>query len=192
MNPEESLDLRALAEVESPAVVQSALRRFRRKIFTTGALVMLAVVCLAGGILWATVMHRTLDERIAEAPGKDVAAVFSAEGRTVVLRRVARLEEGVGLHFLLVHPDAGGAQNYSLRTEGIRDGMILGGSKTNDSFLVIAPSDDGTIPMRLFYRDGCDPPPGGGLCRSEAELVSSFEIDLNELGVPGSIWGTGG
>lgn len=192
MNPEDSLDLRSLADVESPAVVQGALRRFRRKIFTTGALVLLSFLCLAGGIIVATVLHKTLDERIETAAGWEPGAVYSTEEVTLVLRRVVRLNEGLGLHFLLAAPASRGSTTHFLRTEGIRDGEVRGAPKTKDMYLVVEPPEAGLIDMRLLERHGCDAPPGGGLCRSKPNLVFSFEIDLADLGVPENIWSNGG
>lgn len=192
MNPEETLDLRSLAEVDSPAVVKGALRRFRRKVITTGALVLLAIACLAGGIVWAMVTGKTLGEQIDSAPGAGIGTVYSEENVTIVLRRVARLDEGLGLHLLVAAPEARPGQQHFFRTEGIRNGDFRGGSKTGDAYLVIPPSEDGLIEMRLLRRHGCDPPPEGGLCRSEPELLFSFDIDLVALGVPENIWSDGG
>ena len=192
MNPEDALDLRALADVDSPRVVQAALRRFRRKIFTTGALVLLAIACLAGGIVWATVLHRTPAERIEAAPGAVVGAIYSDENVTVILRRVARLDEGLGLNLLVAAPDATPGDQHFVRAKGIREAHYVGGSKAKDVYLVIAPPESGRIEMRLFHRKGCDAPPGGGLCRTTPELVFPFEVDLTALDIPETIWSNGG
>ena len=192
MNPDESLDLRSLADVESPAIVQGALRRFRRKIFTTGALVLLSFLCLTGGIIGATVLHKTLAERIQTTAGVEPGAVYSNEEVTLILRRVVRLDEGLGLHFLLAAPESQRNATHFLRTEGIRDGEVRGAPKAKELYLVVAPPPEGRVDMRLFERNGCDAPPGGGLCRSKPNLVLSFEVDLTALDVPESIWRSGG
>ena len=192
MNHEESLDLSSLADVESPAVVQGAMRRFRRKIFTTGALVLLSFLCLTGGIIGATVLNKDLDERIEAGAGVEPGAVYSTADVTLVLRRVARLDEGLGLHFVLAAPESRGNTTHFLRTEGIRDGQVRGAARTKDLYLVVPPPESGRIDLRLFERHGCDPPPGGGLCRSKPKVVFSLEVDLTALEVPESIWRDGG
>ena len=188
MNPEDALDLRALADVEAPHVVQGALRRFRRKIFTTGALVLIAAASLVGGILWATVLSQTLPERIADGIGADVGAVYAADDVTVILQRVTALEEGLGLHFLIAAPEAPPGTTHFLRAPDIRTFDDRGGAKVQQVFLTIAAPDDGRISMRLLRDEGCHPPPGGGFCRSDPEPVSTFVVDLSDLNVPRGIW----
>ena len=192
MNPEDALDLRALADVESPHVVQGALRRFRRKVFTTGALVLLAVACLAGGVVWATVFYQTSAERIESAPGAVVGAVYSDEDVTVILRRVARIDDGLALHLFVAAPDATPDVRHFVRTQGIRYADYVGPPKANDIYLVITPPELGRIEMRLFRQRGCDAPPGGGLCRNTPKLVFPLDVDLTALDVPESIWSNGG
>ena len=192
MNPDEALDLRALADVGSPGVARDAVRRFRRKIFTTGALVLLAALFLAGGVIWATVFYRSFDERIETAPGAAVGAVYSEDKVTVVLRRVARLDEGVGLQFLVAAPDATPRTRHFLRAEGVREGYDDGGSKAHDVYLVVAPPESGRIHMRVLRDDGCEPATAAGVCHVGSKPVFSFEVDLIDLGVPENIWSSGG
>jgi hypothetical protein len=187
MTGEIPLDLRSLANVESPEVVQSALRRFRRRVLSTGALVLLAAVGLVGGILWTAVFHQTLEERISEAPGAWVGAVYEGRDTTTVLKRVARLEDGVGLNLLLAAPEAQPRDEHFYRIAGTREFDEAGSTRAHDFYLVVPPPEDGRINVSLVRQRGCRPD-AEGFCRAKPVRVERFVIDLVTQGVPEDVW----
>ncbi len=188
MNHEQPLDLRSLARVESPEVVSAAVRRFRRRIFSTGAVVLLAAAALVVGILWAVVVNRTLEERIEESPGRNIGAVYERAEFTVVLTRVAQVDSGLGLAFVIASAEERG--DAFLRLDGIREFDERGGGGTREIYLVVGPPDDARIDATLMLQQGCDPDPEG-FCQTRPESIGTFTIDLQELGVPEELWKEG-
>jgi hypothetical protein len=186
MPDERAIDLSSLGDVVPPDAVGSALRRFRRRVFTTGALVALSALSLAGGILWATVFHRTFPERIEAAPGVYVGAVFSGGDAVTVLERVARLDEGVGLHLHVATPEAPPRSEYWIRMPGIREFDVSSSGKVHDFYLVIAPHSEPFEAMLQLESD-CGPGPSQGRC-ARPQPVHRIAIDLEALGVPEDLW----
>lgn len=187
MSEEYPLDLRGLAEVDAPEVVRGALRRFRRRLLGTGAVVLLAALSLVGGILWAVALNRTLAEQIDEAPGAFVGAVYERDGITTVLKRAARLDDGLGLSLLLAAPDSRATDNFFYRIDGLRNFDEAGGTSAQEFYLLVPPPEDGRVEVSLRLQRDCNPP-GKGFCRAESRRVTDFTVDLIRLGVPEDIW----
>lgn len=187
MNQSYPPDLRSLADVDSPEVLTTAVRRFRRRLLSTGAAVLVAALALAGGIAWAVVGDRTLGERIDDAPGASVGAIYRSDNATTVLTSVARLDDGLGLTFLIAAPGSRPGDHYSVRTAGSRDFDAAGGRRAQEIHLLVPPPDDGRLEARLTVQHGCDPDPSG-FCRAKPQPVDRFTIDLMELDVPEAVW----
>lgn len=185
---DERLDLGSLADVETPDVVRSAMRRFRRRVFTTGALVALSALGLAGGIAWATLFHRTLAEQVEEAPGIDVGVVLSDRGAVTLLERVARTEDGVALHLHLAAAGADRGSNYFYRFGEVRNFFDEGPQRVHDFYYVVAPQPDGSVDGALRLQEGCDSPRFERACEVESARVHRFTIDFEELGIPERLW----
>jgi hypothetical protein len=104
MSDQPPLDLRSLADVDSPEVVREALRTFRRRIVTRYVWLALAIVVFGAAVIWGRT-PTTLQQRVDAAhsfatPG--ARAVWRVEGVTVALDRVADLGDTVGLHFIVL------------------------------------------------------------------------------------------
>lgn len=188
MNVERPLDLRALADVESPDVVRDAVRRFRRRVFGTGAVVAVAALALVAAALWSLVSHQTLDERIERAPGESLGIVFEGGGTTVVVERVARLEDGLGLKLLLAAPKARSGDAYSLRVDRMREFDVRGGARVQEHLLVVAPATDGRVDVAVQLQTRCRNAGDVARCGGGPRFVSDFTIDLEELGVAEELW----
>lgn len=186
---ETPLDLRSLGAVDSPEVVSSALRRFRRRVFSTGAVVFLAAASLVGGILWAVVTNRTLEERITQAPGRNVGAVFEPSGATVVLTRAADVDSSLGLSFLVARSSESTTSLF-IRIPGAREFDTAGGGGVREVHLLVPPSQDGIVRATLISQEGCVGRSDGS-CSSPGEPIGTFTIDLDELDVPQQIWEEG-
>lgn len=104
MSEQPPLDLRALADVDSPEVVRDALRTFRRRIVTRYVWLALAIVIFAAAVLWGRT-PTTLQQRVDSADhAAFIEAVWRAEGATVALDKVVDLGDRIGLHLVAV-PD---------------------------------------------------------------------------------------
>lgn len=188
MNDRPPLDLTSLGDVTSPDVIRGALRRFRRRVFTTGALVAVAALSVAGGLAWAALFHHTMGERVDAAPGETLGLTFTEGGVVTIVERVARLEDGFVIHLHLAAPDAAPRDHYSYRFDDVRYAEELGSAKVRDYYYVTAPPADGVVRGALRLQTGCNAPPGGGLCRAQPEVVQEFTIDLETLGVSDDVW----
>lgn len=186
---EAPLDLRSLGAVDSPEVVSSALRRFRRRVFSTGAVVFLAAASLLGGILWAVVTTRTLEERIAGGPGTNVGAVFNSAGATVVLTRVADVDSSLGLSFLVAR-SSDRTGSLLIRIADAREFDTTGGGGVHEVHLLVPPSGDGIIRATLLSYEDCTAQFAAS-CSSPGDPSGTFAIDLEELDVPQEIWKEG-
>lgn len=186
MADERTMDLSVLGDVTPPDVVRGALRRFRRRVFTTGAVVAAAALSLAGAILWATVLQRTLAEEIEDAPGAYVGAVFSEGDAFTVLERVARLDDGVGLHLHLVTPDAPPRAHFAFRMPGVRNFEMTSSGKVHDLYYVIAPRSE-PIETVLTLDTPCEPGERKGLDCGR-RVIHRLTIDLDAWKVPDELW----
>lgn len=183
MNQQEPLDLRSLATVDSPELVSGALRRFRRRIFSTGAVVLVAALGLTIGIVRATIVHQTLEERIERSPGRAVGVVYREGGATVVLTRVADVDSGLGLSFVVASSDTDRGR-FALRLEDVREFDLVPGSP--ELHFVVGPPADRTIEATVVEEDSCRPSPDGS-CVAESRTLGTFSIDLEEIRVPGEL-----
>lgn len=107
MTDETPVDLRSLADVDSPEVVHEALVRFRRRAISRYLWVGLAALLFGTAVLWGTT-PTTLADRV---DGADVVVnierVWRVDGVNIALDRIADLGDTKGLHFLVI-PDRGG------------------------------------------------------------------------------------
>jgi hypothetical protein len=174
------LDLRTLADVESPEVVKSALRRFRRKLFATGAAVLVAGIFLVSAIVWAT-LDRGVAERIEEAPGAYPGAVYEINGATVVLTKVADLGGTLGLHLLLAAPHAPATDGFFLSTT-FSDFDQMSREGVTDAWLEVEPPENRRLEV-VIQRD-CVRPEASGRCPSSSDPLGRFTIDLNQFALP--------
>jgi hypothetical protein len=168
--PEEPLNLRSLADVDSPDVVRAALTTFRRRLITRYIWVTALVAIVGGAVIWG-LQPSTLEQRIAAA---DVAAqpgkVWHLDGESVGLARVVKLRDGVGLRFVGV-PTSGDQSGFQINVAG-----NLGEDSTGDgfdAFVEVPRTADGRY---LATFEG----PSG--------TPESFTIDLAALHVPSSVW----
>jgi hypothetical protein len=180
---ERPLDLSSLADVHAPEVVHQALRRFRRRFFGTGAVVLLAALALVGGFLWATVINQTTEDKVEESPGVRPGTVYEVEGNVVLLEKVAETDDGLGLKFVLATPDAEGNDHYTLNHPEIREFNGTGGPTIKTLWIVVAPPSQPRFEMELTLQQGCNPDQSG-FCRNHPETIGSFTVDLEQLDVP--------
>ncbi len=104
MSDEAPLDLRVLADVDSPEIVRAALRRFRRRALTRYIWVGVGVAVFVAAVLWGRT-PTTLAERVDRASSKAFPeTVWRVRGVSVALEMAADLGDTVGLH-LVVLPD---------------------------------------------------------------------------------------
>jgi hypothetical protein len=99
------LDLAALAVTDSPDVVRTALRRFRRRVALRTAIVV-AVVAAVGLLLALRPSTTFLPDRFREARPTDVMAVVGTDAVDVVVLQAARLDvDTYGLRLLAIGKD---------------------------------------------------------------------------------------
>lgn len=187
MSDDRSMDLSSLGEVTAPDVVRGAFRRFRRRVFTTGAVVAVSALSLAGALLWATVFNRTIDEKMLDSPGTTLGVVVTEGEVVTIVERVARLDDGLGIHLYRAAPGARRG-SYSYALSGTRYAEDFGTAKLADHYLVVTPPADGVVRGTLRLQKGCRAPAGGGFCSAKPEALETFTIDLAELGVPEDVW----
>jgi hypothetical protein len=210
MTDEMPLDLHALAEVESPEVISSALRAFRRRALRT-ALAVLVSGALAGAIVVAVRRDPfAADRAVKNAPGYDMNATYQANGVTASLVRVASLPYGSGLHLVvIVPPERGQEHNFAIEigeggagTEVHPDGAVF------DLWSTTTLPSDGRFDLVVRRAPKCadEKDLGGGLftcTRFESGVrtpgdplgdreLARFHFDLKALGVPHQFWVTEG
>lgn len=186
MNQEKPLDLRFLAEVESPEAVSIALRRFRRRIFSTGAVVLIAAFSLLTAMAWTVLFDRTLEERIEDAPGAYVGEVYDVSGATIVLTRVGQLGSGLGLSFTVA--DQTSRALLDITVADAREFDESGGPGAREVHLVVPQTDSGVVDAVLWAQRACEPN-ADGYCVS-SERIGSFQVNLKDL-VPERVWKEG-
>lgn len=103
MSGEAPLDLRSLADVDSPEVVREALRHFRRRVLTRGLWLAVGAVVLVVAVVWGRT-PTTLADRIDRASRSITAhPVWRVDDGVVALDRVADLgDDRLGFHFIVV------------------------------------------------------------------------------------------
>ncbi|HYG73189.1 MAG TPA: hypothetical protein VEC15_13015 [Actinomycetota bacterium] len=171
MSEERPLDLRSLANVDSPDAVRSALREFRRRALTRYIWVGIGVAALiVAAFLYPP--ERSLVARIETADERALVG-YSVEvgAATWTLLRVADLGDSLGLEWLVWPAGAGGRLSFpTVAFAGVSsDG---GGEGTLVPFEVEPPAD-GTL-------EGTIRTPGSG--------PEPFVLDLRHLGVPARYW----
>jgi len=199
---EQPLDLRSLGDIDSPEVVRVALKRFRRRALRSVAWLLLGAAAIASFVV-ADATQRTLGERIEAAPGTTAGAVYRVEGMTATLEQIADLGQVTGFHLIVAVPGTGPQTNtgqslYEVEVPRATD-VLLERSRSirlfHLWFSLRVPSDGRiSLPVKL----DCSPlafanPDGERACAvlrgPEIErLVGTIDIDLNELGIPASIW----
>jgi hypothetical protein len=168
--PPEPLDLRSLAEVESPDVVRAALATFRRRLITRYVWVTIMVAVIVGAAFWG-LQPSTLEERIQRAEvAAEPGTVWHLEGGSVGLARVVQLRDGVGLRLVMI-PASGDQQGSRIEVAGALGSEYPGDGF--DAFVEVPPSSDGRYQASF---DGSSGKP------------QSFTIDLRSMHVPSSVW----
>ncbi len=161
------LDLRTLADVDSPEVVRAALRTFRRRIVTRYVWLGVGALVLVAAVMWGRTPS-TLQQRIDGANAAVVPeAVWHVPGGTVALDRVVDLGDTVGLH-LIVLPDGRSQPRPHVSVTGEVSSMWYG---SWDEYLEIAPSRGG-IPVLTVKVQG---------------HVERIPLD-QDAGIPTQIW----
>jgi hypothetical protein len=107
MKDADPVDLRALADVESPEVVHEALRRFRRRTLTRYLWVSILVVLIAAALFLGGRPSNLKEEfEAARGGGSSSAWVWRLDQASVGIEEFVDLGEDLGLHFVVVHdPD---------------------------------------------------------------------------------------
>lgn len=165
MSEQPPLDLRALADVDSPEVVRGALRTFRRRIVTRYVWLVLAIVLFGAAVLWGRT-PTTLEQRVEAAHSAAyIDAVWRVRGATVALDKVADLGDRIGLHLVAV-PD-----QPDRRVEVSVSGEIAGEQVDSwDRYLEVEPTTDHPI-----------------LTVSLRGVSARFPL-LGTGGIPASVW----
>ncbi len=113
---DEPVPLRDLAAVESPQLVQKAVRRFRRRTVVT-ALGIACVIVLS--ILVVPLFFRSpppLPDQFPGAPGESIGAVLDAGPVEVVVLDARRLDRGlVGIHVVVLSESVGDGERLVAR-----------------------------------------------------------------------------
>jgi hypothetical protein len=115
------LDLRALADVDSPEVVREALRTFRRRIVTRYVWLVLAIVVFGAAVIWGRT-PTTLQERVDRSSHYIAATpIWRVPGAAVGLDRAADLgDDRIGFHFVVI------GRSVNLRMTGEIGGETVG------------------------------------------------------------------
>jgi len=171
------LDLRSLADVETPEVLGAALKAFRRRVLRRNIWILLAIAALIAVFIWSLQPH-DLQERI-ESANTGVTpdgAVWKVGEVSVALDDVVPLSDStMGLH-LVVIPASGITSPSSVASMVSDDGYgwwleVMRGRE-----------------VKLSVSPNCF---GSPRCKS----AGSFTVDLGPrpegLGIPEDIWGMG-
>lgn len=167
---DDRLDLRSLADVDSPDVVRSALRDFRRRALTK----YLWVTLVVSAIIVAAFVYppeRSLVDRIETADESALVGHSVQVGEaTWTLVRVADLGDTLGLEWLVWPLDAPGSLSFAtVSFAGVRGSEGLGQ----------------LVPFEI------EKPASGvvhGVARVPRTPTEPFVLDLGELGVPARFW----
>jgi hypothetical protein len=203
MSSNPPLDLGSLADVESPEVVKEALRTFRRRSLRTAIWVVLVVVMIGIPVV-RQALSKSFEERVAAAPGIDVGTVYTSRGVTMVLSRVAALDDGTALHLVItpngVAPDA---RIIFVHIEtATRIANSAGPGRVVDGWFVVNLRDDGLLKVTVSVDRHCEVHPSkenpdlricGGVRQYDAHdpPEREFTIDLKAAGVPERLWRKG-
>jgi hypothetical protein len=177
MSERPPLDLRSLADVDSPDVVRDALKTFRRHIVTRYVWMTLLVATLVAGAVWAntpTNLGEAVDRADVVASPRD--AVWDVGDVRVSLLDVVSLGDTVGLHFVILPPGGAPGAGVSINVDGALRGM---GFRNWESYVEVPRSSDGRFAVHVHLVCGGCPPQAGS---------NVFVVDLRALHVPESIW----
>jgi hypothetical protein len=170
MDDDTPLNLRSLADVESPDALREALREFRRRALTRYVWVLLAVVVLiVAALLYPP--ERSLVDRIETADESALVGYSVRAGEsTWTLVRVADLGETLGLEWLVWPVDARGRISFPVvEYAGVRGDEGLGELVPFE----VSPPRDGVL---------------RGTIRVPGAAARAFSLDLGTLGVPPRFW----
>jgi hypothetical protein len=173
MSDETPLDLRSLADVDSPEVVREALRTFRRRLWTRYLWIALAIVLAAVAIVVGN-RPSNLREEVERANVRafPAEAVWRVGGLSIALVEAADLGDSTGLHFIVLPDrDASG----SIWVDGSTYAMGWG---DYDTYTKIPKEEHGTVEV-FVGRSGCLP-----FCQEQETLT----IDFHKLHLPADIW----
>jgi len=192
------LQLRDLAQTESPEIVRAALGRFRRRLLVRGLIVVLVVA--AGAILYPRYFNppRDLTSEIQHARGVELLRSVTAGGVEATVVRVVRLSgetlapdraiERFGIQLAVFSRSLQpGEQLVSLLESDPDHGILSFRTGTSDNF---------ALEMWMSFVAGTrsiDIPFVGVVSgRSSARLahpsLGTLHIDMQQIGVPDWIW----
>ena len=179
MDDQAPLNLRSLADVESPEVVSSALRQFRRRIVRRNLWIALLVVSAVGAFLYGKT-PRSLPDRISHASETTFPnAVWHRPGATVQLRSVSNLGDTTGLTFVVIGDPHGVDGSKSQPAEVVevvpRPVIAADGTSAPTQYFEIPRSSTGIITIELQMPN-------------TPSLNTTFTVDLRALHVPPSEW----
>ena len=174
---EQPLDLRSLADIDSPDVVRAALRTFRRRVILRSLWGLLAGM-VAVAIIYVATQPRSLPDRITKA---SVAAhpgvTWDVGDVRIALVDVARLDDHLGLHFVVLGKPGSNAASIDLDPTGL---VTKSDEGQVDRWLEVRLPVDGTIDVEVFEMGRCRGGP--------AKCFPTFEIDLAKWGIPDEVW----
>ncbi len=168
------LDLRALADIDSPEVVRVALRTFRRRMLTRYVWVALAIVFAALALI-ASGRPSDLREEIEQAHTRSYPAnsVWRVSDASIALAEVADLGDAVGLHFVLL-PDPGKG-SPGIWVHGEIASMKSG---SYDTYLKLPKISGDTLEVTI----------GPERCLPNCSQQSTITIVFRQLMVPRNVW----
>ena len=183
MSEQAPLDLRGLADVDSPEVVRTALKTFRRRLWTRYVWIGLAIVFAAVAFIWGGQPSDLREEIEASHLRSFPEQVWRVGGASVALEEAADLGDYMGLHFVAL-PDPGGrsvrlcvvgAEPQSLTTGPGGSGAMTWGAY--DYYVRLPKSLSSVIEVAV-----------GGPCPSSQPNPNVITVDLRKLMIPPSIW----
>lgn len=202
MSTNPPFDLGSLADVESPEVVKGALRTFRRRTLRTFVWVVL-VATMIGVPLVRQGLSKDFAESVEAAPGYDVGTLYASRGVTVLLARVADLEDMSAVRLIVTAPDLPGEKRLFLTLEnGGPEATQRGPRRVVDGWFSVRVPDDGVLRLSVFVDIRCEVHPSKEnpnlrVCDGVQQVdphespEREFTIDLKAAGVPERFWRKG-
>lgn len=174
MSEQPPLDLRGLADVDSPEVVRAALKTFRRRLWTRYVWVGLAIVFAAAAFVWGGQPSDLREEIEASHLRSLPEQVWRVGGTSVALEEAADLGDYMGLHFVVL-PDPG------KNAPGIWvNGQVssMWGYTVFDTYVKVPKDQTGRLEVTL----------GSASCLPDCPKGETFVIDLRQLMVTPDVW----
>jgi hypothetical protein len=168
------LDLRALADVDTPEVVREALKAFRRRFWTRYIWIALVVALAGVSFISGTTPSDVRDRMEASSLRAFPTATWRIDGSTVALAEVSDLGDGTGLRFVIV-PDPG----VEVPGVSVLRSLATFDAGIYDTYLVIPKSSDGRLTFAVGP-SGCVPECASG--------QTETTVDLETLGIPDQTW----